>query len=373
MLEITYSKGIYTMTDTVKTYTFNINNGHLINTKTNNRVSKPAFKKEDLFNALNDIYRANDFSPYANMLTVLYCRLRDYSMITTFDCNVKTLTKWGILDKLFNVMPKGCSLMSIRGIENLSSKQLVKVINYVREFESPNGYNRIDLSTIINRIQAEELATTYGNLPIEFVEKHKETLQELYALGEDYRDIALYYYYNQKLYALRSGKDKNYSSYYGKTLILNYIECCKVMNKEPIKTNNFMREYIETIQSYDIWCETAKNERFLSHYARYKDNLTFTYGNYTIVLPTNTQDLVTEGNEMHHCVGGYIDRVANGDTLIVFVRHKDTPNKCYITAEISPRNGKIGQYYLAYDHSITSTEDKEFKTALQEWLQSCKW
>ena len=373
MLQITYSKGIFTMTDTVKTYTFNINNGHLVNTKTNNRVSKPAFSKEDLLNALNDIYRANGFAPYANMLTVLYCRLRDYPMTNTFNCNLKVLTKLGILDKLFNVMPKGCSLRSIRGVEDLSNKQLVKVIKYVREFNNPNGDNQIDLSTIIDRIQAEELATTYGNLPIEFVEKYKSTLQDLYALGENYRDIALYYFYNQKLYALRSGKDKLYSSHYGKTYIITYIECCKAMKKKPIKTNNFMREYIETIQSYDIWKETEKNERFLSHYEYYKDNLTFSYGNYTIVLPTNAQDLVTEGNEMHHCVGGYIDRVANGDTLIVFVRHKDTPNKCYITAEIYPHSGKIGQYYLAYDHDITSTEDIEFKTALQEWLKSCKW
>lgn len=372
MLQITYSKGIYTMTDTVKTYTFNINNGHLTNTKTNNRVSKPAFKKEDLFNALNDIYRANDFDPYANMLTVLYCRLRDYSMTDTFNCNLKVLTKLGALDKIFNVMPKGYVLTGISGIQDLSNKQLVKIINYVRAFND-TATNRIDLRTIINRIQAEELATTYGNLPIEFIEKHKETLQEFYELGEDYRDIAFYYYYNQKLYALRSSKDKRYSSYYGKNYILTYLSCCKVMNKQPIKTNNFMREYVETLMSYDIWKETAKNERFVNQYERYKDNLTFSYGNYTIVLPTNTQDLVTEGNEMHHCVGGYIDKVANGDTLIVFVRHKDTPNKCYITAEIYPHSGKIGQYYLAYDHSVTSTEDLEFKTKLQEWLLSCKW
>ena len=373
MLSITYSKGIFTMTDSVRTYTFNINNGHLINAKTNKRVSKPAFRKEDLLNALNDIYRANNFAPYANMLTVLYCRVRDYSMTDTFGGNLKLLTKFGILDKLFNVMPKGYSLMSIRGIEDLSNKQLVKVINYVREFESPNGDNRIDLGTIINRIQAEELATTYGNLPVEFVEKHKSTLQDFYELGEDYRDIAIYYFYNQKLYALRNGKNKNYSYQYGSNYIMTYIECCKAMKKQPIKTNNFMREYIETIMAYDIWHETTKNERFLSQYERYKDNLTFSYGNYTIVLPTNTQDLVTEGNEMHHCVGGYINRVANGDTLIVFVRHKDTPNKCYITAEIDPDNGKIGQYYLAYDHYISSTEDKEFKEKLQEWLKSCKW
>lgn len=76
---------------------------------------------------------------------------------------------------------------------------------------------------------------------------------------------------------------------------------------------------------------------------------------------------------MHHCVGSYRDSVADGKTLIVFIRHKDTPDKCYITAQIDPINGRIGQYYLAYDQIITKIEDREFKTKLQEWLNSCKW
>ena len=374
MITVTYSKGVYTITDNVKTYTFNINNGHLTNIKTNNIVSKPTFKKNDLHDALFSYYRENDYNAYANMLTALYSRLNSYSMTDTFNCGANVLTIFSALDKLFNVMPKGCFLTNIHGIEKLSNKQLVKVINYVREFNNPNGDNRINLHTIIERIQAEELATTYGNLPVEFVEKYKDILQTFYALGEDYRDIALYYFYNQKLYALRTNKDKGYSSYqYGSNYIMTYIECCKAMKKQPIKTNNFMREYIETIMAYDIWHETAKNERFLSQYERYKDNLTFSYGNYTVVLPKDIQDLVTEGNEMHHCVGQYRDKVADGDTLIVFIRHKDTPDKCYITAQISPLNGKIGQYYLAYDYSISKTEDLEFKAKLQEWLQSCKW
>ena len=134
-----------------------------------------------------------------------------------------------------------------------------------------------------------------------------------------------------------------------------------------------MREYIETLMAYDIWLETSKNERFLSHYERYKDNLTFSYGNYAIVLPKDIQDLVTEGNEMHHCVGGYRDKVANGESLIVFIRHKDTPDKCYITAEINPITGRILQYYLAYDRHISKPEDFEFMERLQKWLRTCKW
>ena len=261
MLSITYSKGIYTITDSVKTYTFNINNGHLINTKTEKRVCKPAFKKDDMCMALRSHWLNNECFDYTDMLTAFYRQLRDCSIMETFNSNIRLLTFLSALDKLFNVMPKGYVLTSPYVIENLSNKQLVKVINYVRNYNNATD-KRINLNDIIKNMQIEELATTYGNLPIEFVTKYRDTLQQLYELGENYRDIALYYFYNQKLYALRTDKRANYCYFYGKEYILTYIECCKIMRKEPIKTNNFMREYIETIMAYDIWCETSKNERF---------------------------------------------------------------------------------------------------------------
>ena len=59
------------------------------------------------------------------------------------------------------------------------------------------------------------------------------------------------------------------------------------MKKQPVKTNNFMREYIETLMAYDIWKETSQNERFLSQYERYKDNLSFSYGNYIFIFLRN--------------------------------------------------------------------------------------
>lgn len=371
MLQITYSKGVYTFTDGTKTYTFNINNGHLINTKTNKRVTQPAFLKQDILNALHLVYVENNFAYYANMLTLLYRRLDCLSMKETFCMDDTNLAFFGALDKLFNVMPKGYVLESPNEIAGLSNKQLVKVINYVREYNDVNNIY-IGLRRIVRQIQLEELATTCG-LPMEFVEKYERSLKNFCDFGGEYRDIAIYYFYNQKLYALRTDKSKNMSYNYGERYIFTYLQCCKIMQKQPIKTNNFMREYIETLMAYDIWQETAKKERFLSHYERYKNNLTFSCGNYVVVLPKSPQDLVTEGNEMHHCVGGYIDRVANGETLIIFIRHKDTPDKCYITAEINPETGKILQYYLAYDRTICNVEDREFKNALQRWLQSCRW
>lgn len=368
-MEITYAKGIYTLTDNVKTYTFNINNGQLVNMKTNNIVSRPAFKKQDILEALS---KGRRYYGHKDMLDVLYARLNNYPIDMTFYDNVQYLPHLSALDKLFNVMPKGCSLVDIYedGLSKLSTKQLGKVIKYVREYEANTN---ISISRMIKQLETEELAITYGNLPIEFVEKHYNSLKVLYQLGDDYRDIALYYYYAQKLYKLRNDTSTNYSSYAGKEYILTYIKCCKVMNKTPIKTNNFMREYIETLNAYDLWRETEKQERFSSIYNRYKDNLLFEYGNYQVVLPQQTQDLITEGNEMHHCVGSYIDKVADGNTLIVFIRHKDTPTKCYITAQINPHNGELGQYYLAYDNRIEKAEDKDFKVQYQKWLYSKQW
>ena len=94
---------------------------------------------------------------------------------------------------------------------------------------------------------------------------------------------------------------------------------------------------------------------------------TFTFGNYSVVVPTCTKDIIDEGANMHHCVGGYVDRVVSGDTYIVFVRRTDTPDKCYITAQVQT-SGKIGQYFLAYDKYISSIEDREFYNAFARHL-----
>jgi hypothetical protein len=72
---------------------------------------------------------------------------------------------------------------------------------------------------------------------------------------------------------------------------------------------------------------------------------------------------------MHHCVGNYTQDVIDNRTYIIFIRHKDTPDKCYITAEVNTK-GSLGQYYLAYDNRISSREDIEFKNALANHLRT---
>ena len=67
----------------------------------------------------------------------------------------------------------------------------------------------------------------------------------------------------------------------------------------------------------------------------------YTRNGLTIVLPSSLDDLTTEGRALHHCVGGYADRVANRECIIVFVRRCDEPDIPFYTAEI--RDGLIVQ------------------------------
>lgn len=60
-----------------------------------------------------------------------------------------------------------------------------------------------------------------------------------------------------------------------------------------------------------------------------------------IVVPKSAGDIIKEGHALHHCVGGYVKNVANGNTNILFIRQKENIKKAFYTMEVN--NGKIIQ------------------------------
>lgn len=52
-----------------------------------------------------------------------------------------------------------------------------------------------------------------------------------------------------------------------------------------------------------------------------------------IRLPENLDELKSEGEALHHCVGTYRDKVAKGETMILFIRKESEPDKPYYTLE----------------------------------------
>lgn len=62
---------------------------------------------------------------------------------------------------------------------------------------------------------------------------------------------------------------------------------------------------------------------------------------YAIVLPSTSREIVEEGAKQSHCVGRYCERVARGESVILFVRRKDNLSESWYTVEIKPDMDKL--------------------------------
>lgn len=72
---------------------------------------------------------------------------------------------------------------------------------------------------------------------------------------------------------------------------------------------------------------------------------------YTIIVPERIEDIILEGEKLHHCVGSsdrYWDRVQRKESYILFLRRSAEPEKAYYTLEIEP-DGTVRQKRTMYD------------------------
>lgn len=70
-----------------------------------------------------------------------------------------------------------------------------------------------------------------------------------------------------------------------------------------------------------------------------------------IVVPQSGDEIRAEGSALHHCVGGYVERVAKGETNIFFIRRAEKPNEPYYTMEW--KNDEIAQVRGSHNCSMT--------------------
>lgn len=91
-------------------------------------------------------------------------------------------------------------------------------------------------------------------------------------------------------------------------------------------------------------------------------------GRFFVKAPRTVQEFVEEGNNMGNCIAGYVHSVLAGTKHILFMRHKDAPDKARVNIEI--RNGAIVQVEGRFRAKPTADE-YEFihKFAVQAGLQ----
>ena len=79
-------------------------------------------------------------------------------------------------------------------------------------------------------------------------------------------------------------------------------------------------------------------EDYAKRYKKLKEKYFTEDDEFIITPPLNAADLVSEGSNLHHCVGGYVNAIAEGRTNILFLRKKEEPNTSFYTIEVSNHN-----------------------------------
>lgn len=367
--------------------TYELNKSGIVNTKTNKPVqSLPAgmgaaleqFVRQPTYDFMSDIVATVMQSYVAwgkNMRDAIRAVLEYYEIAETllkiaYNHGFQILADLGIKLRNSNNDYTMRSVWNLCGkfprLPNYSMKAIAKKFNnYLNnhvEMGADENFTLNNLSAILQNFydfcRAEIILDICPQLPLEWISNNYGTLECIYQRYDKAGlDIYVYYFYTA-----------HYDEYRQlSTVIEEYLVDCRALNKAPIKTANGIREMVETHKTARLYAEMQKNKGFAQAMHPVKEKLLFAYGDFMVVVPEKPVDLVTEGAEMHHCVGSYVNRVIAEECYIVFVRHKDTPSKCYITAQIYP-NGKIGQYFLAYDRSIREQQDTEFYNAYQQHL-----
>lgn len=109
----------------------------------------------------------------------------------------------------------------------------------------------------------------------------------------------------------------------------------------------------------------ADRESIISTYQEYQD-LEGKFGDWCAVVLASPQEIIGEGNSMHHCVGSYVNYVSKGTSLILSLRKASEPEIACVTVELAKdKDDKftlINQAFGRFDAQLTGEQNKALAT-----------
>jgi len=263
-------------------------------------------------------------------------------MIVSYLClycrhpNIEYLTKAGYLCA-FEEYVRGYwgyypNALRVDGRINLKTNNLLKML----------GVNRTEFKALAGR---EQLYPTYMIWRDRFPKLSPDDLILLYdAFGSDFTRAERTVYHTG-LTAVRIAKylvDKDISCYDYE----DHIKQCLQLGYDLHDTayslpHDFYAFHQRSSAMVKYNTDKLMNEAFAENYEKRK-TLEFRVGNLIAIQPSSCDDIIREGREQKHCVGGYAERHAYGKLHIMFIRKVSEPEKPYYTMEVSTK-GRIVQ------------------------------
>lgn len=126
----------------------------------------------------------------------------------------------------------------------------------------------------------------------------------------------------------------------------DYLEQCRQLHYNPQDTAVSMphdfRKLHDRLTEIIRYKADKVHEQHLKERIPERRKLEFQSGNLLIRQPESMSEIIAEGANLHHCVGGYAERHAEGKLHILFIRRKEAPDKAFYTMEVST-DGRIMQ------------------------------
>lgn len=269
----------------------------------------------------------------------MWSEYKDYSMVKFFDVYskypcIEYLTKEGFR-KL--VETKIYGMKTYRAI-NWKANFIYKILR-------------------LNKAELKELKTSmfYDNalflrlFQMSKKDKSKISIQEieenLYTIGGHYTDL-LSIHKHANLRKIFNYTEKQYTRYkkhfYSKAQVLitwkDYLKDCEILEMD-IKSDsvffpkNLHNAHQNTITQVKVQANEYLNKR-INNRAKALSKYIFEYKNLLIRPIKDSEELINEGKELHHCVGTYAESYAKGTTNIFAIREKSSLDKPYFTLEL---------------------------------------
>ena len=163
-------------------------------------------------------------------------------------------------------------------------------------------------------------------------------------------------------------------------LLKDYVEMCENFGlkyeKYPSglrKTHDIVAKNINSLQEVSIEIDDKFEESTIKYFEvemelEIKDpkdpKIKKTY---IFSVPSSVRDLIQEGNDLHHCVGSYANKIMNGESCIVFMRDAETPNVSFITLDINKK-----YELLEAKKNFTEEPEPEYYKIIEKWLERVK-
>lgn len=283
--------------------------------------------------------------------------------------------RWEVLRylQLYEQYPQAEMLVKFGILDLALSKQILRKVGMDKRFRKWLANNRAKLSVKTYYVETVLQAYKTGK-PLSEMQSYLKR-KKSFVCNKDYKPIRELFKGKdlERFFSYIDKQQTNYRSY------LDYLKACNYLHIDMSEDKNrlphdFKRWHDIRIDEYhtaraeaDAKEKAKLYEQFAIVAAKYLPLQRMKVEDYLILIARSPQELVNEGNCLHHCIGrmGYDQKFVREETIIFFVRNYNAPNTPFVTLEYSIKSKKILQCYGDKD---TKPSDTVLDFVNQKWL-----